>query len=430
MIIINNRTIGGTALRQDTTRLAAVALLTSAALLAGGCAETGGASNGGGQSVPPGSDKQAYVDALADMDPITLTMQSTAPKGAATGRRFEEYAAAVEDWSGGKITFELYFSNAAAPVAEVDDALVDGRLDIGSVVVALEPQQYPANNALGDLSFIGSQQPVEGLLQWHGAMIQTAVESDEVQQEFADNGLHALLPAFSSGSYFLDCVEPGTALSDLSGRTIATQSRTQSSEAEELDMSPATISYSEMFESLQRGVVDCAASSLTTSSLGGFIPEAPYFAYAPEEGLGSPGGAIAIGQSRWESLPLAAQQLLQDRIDVLLQANFEATWENVQTALAAIEESDGAVSELDGDAQAAIADANADVLETVRGEHGDLAESLLAAEESWSQEVADLGIEGVDVDYAGFRDWYSRGTPDLTAYFAELQDVLSTQRPS
>jgi TRAP-type C4-dicarboxylate transport system substrate-binding protein len=408
-----------------------VATMAVAALALAGCAESdGGGSGGGGESVPAGSDKQVFIDALADMDPVTLAMQSTAPKGAATGRRFEEYAAAVEEWSGGKITFDIAYSNAIAPVPEVDDALVDGRLDIGSVIVALEPSKFPVNNALWDLSFIGSQQPVEGMLQWHGAMVETAVGNEAIQQEFEDNGLHPLLPTFGSGSYFLNCVEPGKSAEDFSGRTIASQSQVQSAEAEALGMSPSTISYAEMFESLERGVVDCAASSMTTSSLGGFIPAAPHFAYSPDTGLAAPGGTLAIGTNTWDSLPLAAQQLLQDRMDVVLHANFEATWENVDAAMAAIEEAGGSVQELDSSATEAIAEANDAAVERVRGDNSDLVEGLLAAEESWVEQVGELGIDGLDVDYNGFRDWYAGGTPELDSYFEVLQDALAEQRPS
>lgn len=417
-------------------RVRAVGSLVVASVLAiglAGCAESsgsGGSGNGGGESVPVGADQETYVEALADMDPVTLQMQSTAPQGAATGRRFEDYAAAVEEWSGGKISFEIAYANAIAPVPEVDDALVDGRLDVGSVIAALEPSKFPVNNALWDLSFIGSQEPVEGLLQWHGAMIQTAVESDAVQQEFEENGLHALLPTFGSGSYFWDCVEPATTEDDFAGRTVASQSRIQNLQAEALGMSPSTISYAEMFESLERGVVDCAASSMTTSSLGGFIPAAPYFSYAPDEGMAAPGGTFAISLGTWEQLPLAAQQLLQDRMDVVLQANFEATWENIDAGLTAITDADGEVVQLDPAAQEVIAGVNDAALDEVRGDNPDLADALVEAEDAWADKVEGLGIEGVDVDYTGYQDWYANGTPDLTAYFEQLQDVLSSQRPS
>src|SRR5690625_5281599 len=80
-------------------------------------------------SVEPGADKQAFVEALSDMDETTLVMQSTAPQGAPTGRRFEEYAETVTEWSGGKIQFDITYSNGIAPPTEVDNAIADGRID-------------------------------------------------------------------------------------------------------------------------------------------------------------------------------------------------------------------------------------------------------------------------------------------------------------
>lgn len=417
-------------------RLAAAATVSTLALTLAACAEEGGSGGGGGgDSVPADATKEDFQAALADMDPVTLVMQSTAPEGAATGRRFEEYAAAVEDWSDGKITFDIAFSNAIAPPDQVDDALADSRIDVGSVVVALEPAKFPVNNLLWDLSFQGSQEPVAGLLQWHGAMNGAALENEEVLQEFEDNDMHVLLPAFQSGSYFWDCAEPASSLDDFQGRTVASQSRIQNAEAEALGMSPSTVPYTEMFESLERGVVDCAASTMTVSSLGGFIPAAPYFSYASDAGISSPGGTIAIGLDRWNELPLAAQQLLHDRVDVILQANYQATWDNVRDALGVVDDEGGAVTQVDADVAAAMQEANDAALDEARGsgavgDAGALVDSLTEGFDSWGTTVEGLGIDGIDVDYAGFRDWYEAGAPDLTDYFAELAEARSAARPS
>jgi TRAP-type C4-dicarboxylate transport system substrate-binding protein len=425
--------------RNRPGRYAAPAIALAVALTATACAEDSGGESGGGnaggEALEYGADKQAYIDALADMEPVTLAMQSTAPQGAATGRRFEEYAAAVEDWSGGKITFEITFSNGIAPPPEVDEALADGRLDIGSVIAALDPSKFPANNALWDLSFLGSQQPVEGLLQWHGMMVQSGIESDEIQAEFEDNGMHVLLPAFSSGSYFLDCADEVSDLDAANGKVIASQSRIQNRQAEALGMTPTTVNYAEMFDSLQRNVVDCAMSTLTVSTLGGFIPAAPYFAYDSEVGLASPGGAIAMSLDRWNDLPIPAQQLLYDRIDVLLQANFEATWDNVLAGIEAIEQAGGSINPLADDAVSALEEANEGVLDDAASAEGisdgqAFVDGVVGASEDWAGRVSELGLEGVDVDYDGFPDWYADGAPDLQPYFDELADVMSARRPS
>lgn len=414
-----------------------ICILTVSALGLAACAEAGGNAGGDvGGSVEYGASQAEYQEALADMSPVTLHLQSTAPKGAETGRRFEEYAATVEEWSGGKITFEIAFANAIAPPDQVDDALADGRIDVGSVIAALDPSKFPANNVLWDLSFIGSQRPVDGLLQWHGAMLEIAAETDEMYQEFEENGMKLLLPAFSSGSYFVACSDERSTKDALGGSTVASQSRVQNRQAEALGMSPATISYAEMFESLQRGVVKCALSTLTVAELGGFIPAAPYFAIDPEIGLASPGGAIAFGLPTWESLPLPARQLLFDRLDVLLEVNLSATWNNVRDGLNSIVDAGGKVTALDDEARAALASANEDTLreaatQAAIGDSENFAENVRSAEQAWAEAISEMGIDGIDVDYAGFVEWHAAGEPDLQPYFERLwQDVMISHRPA
>lgn len=403
-----------------------------------GCADdgTGGGSGTVTTSVTYGADKQAYIDALADMEPVTLTIQSPAPKGAATGRRFEAYAAAVEEWSGGKIKFNVVFSNGVAPPAEVDDALADGRLDVGSIIPSLEPADFPASNALWELSFIGRQTPVDGQLQWHGAMLETAVGLDEIYQEYERKGIKLLLPAFAAGAFYVNCADSRFDLASLKGRDIAIQSKMQGTQAQALGMNPVSANYAEMFESLQRGIVDCTMSSLTISLLGGYIPAAPHFAYHPEIGIQSPGGSIAISLDRWNALPLAAQQLLYDRLDVLLDASLKATWENVAAGLKAVKDAKGSFVELTGDALEALRKANDDALAAARSsapvrDPNGFVDTLLKAVDTWGELVRNVGIRDVTVGYDGFEEWHAAGVPDLQSYYNALWErALDKRRPS
>lgn len=107
----------------------------------------------------------------------------------------------------------------------MDDAIADGRIDLGSVMASLEPHKFKAMAALMDLTFLGRQGPVDGNLQFHGAVAQTAFESEALTQEFEDNGLKLLLPIFSAGQAIMACTEPIGDRASLEGRTVATQSR-------------------------------------------------------------------------------------------------------------------------------------------------------------------------------------------------------------
>jgi len=416
--------------------LKTAAVLSTVMLIAAGCAEDrgSGGSGGGGPSVDYGASKEEYAAALADMEPVTLTLQSTAPKGAATGRRFEEYAAAVEEWSDGKITFEIVFSNAIAPANEVDDALADGRLDIGSVMPSLEPAEFPANNVMWDVSFVGRQTPVDGLLQWHGAILETAAQEDALYEEFEARGMKLLLPAFHSGAIAYSCTSERADLDSLKGATIASQSRVQNGQVEALGMQPSTVNYAEMFESLERGVVDCALGTFTVAALNGYIPSAPYFVVDPEVGFGNAGGSIAISLATWESLPLAAQQLLYDRLDVLLQANYESTWDNIADSLTQVEENDGAVLPLAKDARKALAAYNEQALAEAANNSAlpdseAFVTALEQALEEWTAKVEQTA-PGLDVGYDEFLEWHAAGYPDLQSYFDQLwSDAMQQRRP-
>ena len=425
-------------LRKGRRRGAVLAGLTVVSLALAGCSGSSATeeTNAGGASIEYGADKAAYVDALADMDPVTLAIQSTGPKGSATGRRFEDYAAAVEDWSGGKITFEFTYSNGMAAPDEVHLALADGRLDVGSVMPALVPGDLPAANALGDLSHLGRQTPVDWMLQWHGIMLEMAAATGDVDREYEKHGMKLLLPAFGSGAYMPYCTGPGTSPAALHGRGVASQSKVQNREAEALGMTPTSISYAEMFEGLQRGVIDCAFSTVTGAALGGFIPAAPHVAYAEEEGFNSPAGSIAISLARWNELPLAAQQLMYDRLDVLLQANFEGAWENTAAAVEAVLDAGGELSSFDADAVArlsAVHDAvEREVAESDAVSDGAaLVDVARTAEKDWATRIDELGIDGVGTSYADFPAWYAKGVPDLQPYFEALwKGAMGERRPS
>jgi TRAP-type C4-dicarboxylate transport system substrate-binding protein len=401
---------------------AAVASAATLALTLSSCAEdtsNAGASSGG-ESVEYGATKEQYQEALADMEPVTLVMQSTAPKGAATGRRFEQYAAEVEDWSDGKITFDIAFSSSIAPPDQVDDAVADGRIDVGSVMASVEPDKFKAMAALMDLTFLGRQGPVDGVLQSHGAMAETALTSEEITAEFESNGMKLLLPIFFSGPSIMACTEPIEDRTSLQGRIAATQSRLQNEQAESLGMSTATISYAEVFEALERGVVDCVFTTLATSNLVGLIPAAPHFAMDYNVGLGNAGGAITTSLAQWEQLPLAAQQLLSDRVDVMLKENILGIWENMEASLAQIEEANGSIVELDEDSASALSEVNDAQIaksssDAALGDAEAFVGDLESNVEEWGEALDDLEAT-TDVSYDDLLTEFDPETFDMDSY--------------
>jgi TRAP-type C4-dicarboxylate transport system substrate-binding protein len=404
-----------------------------------GCAEEATDSSSGGGSttagVEYGATKEQWQKALADITPITIKAQSPSPQGAVTGAKFEGYMDAVEEWSGGKITFDVAFANAVAPPLEVDNALADGRLDLGSVVPSFEPQEYPANAAFGAATQQGPNGPFAGTLIANTWWLDVAYNTPEMFQEGEDHGFHIIQPAFNSGLITLMCAEPKTSLADLKGSTVIVGNQSQAKAVENFGGSPVSMAYPEIFEALQRGVADCSLNSLLVAELGGFTSEVPNVVSDPDAGFGSGAGAWAFSSAAWESYPLEVQQLLFDKLDAFMVSNFESIWTTIEGVVDDATAANGSFSEFDDDAQKNVQATNKTILDGLRtnpalSDGEGFVDNVQSAVDKWTTTITeDLGYE--EVPYEKFSDFYSPGEVDLDALTKTVfEEILLEHRPS
>lgn len=419
---------------QRVSVLAALAVLGATALA--GCAESGGSSSAGGEGVEPGATIEEYKEAFADIDAIELRTQSPAPKGSVTGANVEAYLDAVTKWSDGKITFDVAYSNAVAEPGESDKALVDGRLDIAQVLPIYNPSEYPANNALIEAGFISNHSPIAGVLQSNAWPNQIAFDSEEIMAEYEDHGMVPMVPIYNSGSNALFCSDKRTGSADIKGITAASGGTAQSHQIEALGGEATSVPYPELFESLQRGVVDCTISSPTVGVLGGFIEEAPQVVLDEDAGFALAPGAMAFSKATWDGLPLVVQQLFWDRLDVFIETNITGKiLPNTVDAVAKAKASGGGFYSFDEDARAALQSANEDLLAELAKtdavkDPAAFVDDMKGAAESWLATVEEIGIKD-EVGFNEFDTWYEDGKVDLSAYTEKLmEEVFEPHRPS
>jgi TRAP-type C4-dicarboxylate transport system substrate-binding protein len=424
--------------RKRAIQTCSLALGVVSALLLAGCAENGtsSAAGGTGQGVNNGATMEEYKAAFADVDPITLNTQSPAPKGSATGKNVEKYLDAVTKWSDGKITFKVAYANAVAPPTESDNALLDGRLDLAQVLPLYEPAEFPANAALIEAGFISDQSAVVGNLQSNAWPNQVAFGTAEIEKEFEDHGMKVLLPVYNSGANVLFCANSRLDLASLKGVEVASGGQAQSNQVKALGGSPSSVAYPEIFESLQRGVVDCTVSSMTVGVLGGFVSVAPHLVVDTNAGFALAPGAMAMSKDKWDTLPLVAQQLLWDRLDVFLRSNIEdKIWPNIVDAAKQAKAAGGGIEGFAPDAAKAINDANDKMLADLRGtkavaDGNKLVDDAKAASDAWLKTVRSLGFEDAG-DYNGFAASYRPGQIDLDPYVKKVYDeIFLPHRPS
>lgn len=410
--------------------------LASAVLLAACGGGPGGGEGGGGDSVPEGASKEEYRAAFADAEPVELNTQTGGPQGSRLSSFMEEYFAAVEDWSDGRITFNVDYANAVASPAEADDAVEDGRLDLAGSLPTYDPDNYPALNAVIDLSFLASQTPLVGPLQLAGWLTEVAASRPEVEEEYEARGLYALVPLYHAGLDALICTEHRTSLADLDGASSRAAARVHSEQLAGLGMEGVSLDFTELFEGMQRGVVDCANASPLSAGLGGLFEIAPHVTIDPEVGFAAGTGSIIINRDLWESLPLVSRQLLHDRLDVYYRHQLDSTFESYVNMVEAVEEYDGEIAAFKEDARQALEAANEQLVEEAAGSAAyedpeGFVGSVVDASERWHATVTDdLGFTE-DMSPQKFVEWYRDQEPEVWDEFVArlASEALDGRRP-
>jgi TRAP-type C4-dicarboxylate transport system substrate-binding protein len=406
----------------------AVAALT-ASLAA--CAESSSDGGGGAEEIPAGSTKEEYIAALADIDPITIQAQSASPKGSASGRDFDEYVASVEEWSGGKIKFEVGYSNSVVPPEQADDALIDGRLDFARVLPSYEPSEYPVSALLAQAGGAGDLSLVEGTLSSVAWIRAVSFAEEEVLNEFEDKGLKVIDPATFTGPNMMFCTEPHEDMESFKGESIAVSSAVGSLQVEALGASPVSLQFNETYEALQRGVISCTVTSVSGASNSGTAEVAPYVIYDGDTPSYVGPSAVAFSQSAWDSYPLVVQQVLWDRSVALIEGTYAKTFQDYAAVATKLKEAGGEVIPFDSASREAIAEVNEKLLAELESDPAledgaAFVESVQTQIEEWEPIPAELGFTNGPT-LLEFDEWYSDDL-DLTAIVDVTYEKLFADR--
>lgn len=263
-----------------------------------------------GAGADDGSDAAAVGDSMATMEPIVLTYTDILPQNGPAGLSFRAFADEVEERSGGKITFEEYYSATLMPGDETLSGVASGVADMGLVFTSYYPSELPIANWLNGFAGTYSTEFPTGMLQNAGTLHNMALGTDELVQEFEDLNLRVLWAEDQIGRFTLQCAEPVTTLAEAQGMRVRVGGQVWAREAEALGMVPVSMPISEMYEGIQRGVVDCIINYPPTAIDLGLWEVAPH--YMPARFSGMNGNRMTINLDVWNELPLDAQQLVYD----------------------------------------------------------------------------------------------------------------------
>lgn len=419
-----------------SAKLAGAGISVSLGLVLSACA--GGVQTGGtaeGPSVEYGAGPDAYAEALADIQPIELTYQPAAPSvDSPTGRKEQHFADAIEEASDGKITVNVEWGNPITDLGTAADALADGRLDIAYHVPVYNPSTYPAISQLENLGPTMTPSPYMSGMVNQAAMNSVAWNTEEVRAEYESKGLGLLIPTDVEFDNGIVCTDPISSIDDFKGLQVRVGSSVDRQILEDLGASPVTLQSTELYEGLQRGVVDCMQAHVKNATLFGAVEIAPHFAYPVENSFTRSPGALLTGINV-QSMPLAVQQLIFDQVPVMLAGQVTEYLEYIKDVGESVKAADGTISTLPPQVDKSIGETAESLREDVKESSNFDGPAVVAryddAVDKWSQVADSLGYEDHGKTLQELSEYLQTNQIDPQSFVdAYFEEVFVPHRPS
>lgn len=308
----------------------------------------------------------------------------------------KEWAKDVEEATDGRVSIEFFYQEALLSGAETLPGVADGRADMGYIAGAYYPAELPLSNVAG-VPFVTENAEAQGR-----AFTDLYQNNDALRQEWESLGVHVVTWAPVPPN-IVAMKEPADSLDDLEGKKI----RGYGYVSEALDIAGASavgISQSEVYEALQRGVLDgTSGASLDIAADRDYQEVAPHYMdinfgnYAVTANI--------INLQTWESMPEDIRQAITDVSEGYLDRYLESLAELEVKACDELLDAGGDVTILD----------EADTAEW-RDEAGP------AIREVWAKDVA---ASNPDVDTDAFFEDY---TSTLEQYEADSEYESAMKR--
>lgn len=411
---------------------------TALAVVLTGCAgSTGGGETGGGDS-GGGYEYGATVDdiqvAFEDIDPITISYQPSAQSAEdITAYRSDAFVEDVEELSGGKVTVETTYGQGIAGYTELSNALVDGRVDVAYMLPVYQPDEFPVFAGFVAASTLTGTSPLVDELAANAALGEMAWGSEDLLSEYRDQGLHPLNPFNAAGAIMGLCSDEVSGLDGWNGKQVRISSGAQITQLEGLGGSPTSLEYTETYEALQRGTVDCTLSATLPAATSGFLEVAPNVSYTDEVTFARGPGATVAG-SAFENYPLAVKQLLFDAMLRDFNTSRRADLEGNSQAAQQVREFDGSFHAMAEDAEDSLKEASRGVVkaEVEKGSLPETAEQDVAdLMDRWSGVADELGYADDEGGFENYDEWYNTDQDYLMPYSQRYFDeVVLPHRPS
>lgn len=264
-----------------------------------------------------------------------LRLASYQPPIAAEAVATQEWAEEIEKRTDGRLTVEFFFQEGLLPGPEILQGVSDGRADLGYIADSYYPGELPLTNVAG-LPFISSNPEAQGR-----ALIRMYEENADFQAEFENLGVRPLIwaPVGPNAAALKTRIDSLDDVEGLQIRAIGYSARAY----QQIGMAPVAISQGEVYESLQRGVIDA-----TSGGSFDILTDRDYEQVAPHfVDLGSGNYATTlniINLDLWNQLPQDVHEIVEEVSEGYLDRYMEVLMEREEEACEELNDAGGTIT--------------------------------------------------------------------------------------
>lgn len=287
-------------MRSSKTRVSGLSWLAAIALVVSAC---GGDSNGAAAPAP--APAPAPASGPPQFDAVNWQYSSYLAPGSSLMDAISNYFTELNSATGGATNVEEFFSNSLLSTIDILPGVSDGRSELGFTIALYHPDILPLSQVVG-VPFVTEN--AEAQVRTFNEMYQN---NEVFRDEWQRQGIHVLSFTPLTNS-IIATVRPLDGLDDLRGRSIRSVGFLASA-MEVAGVNPVALPAPDIFESLERGVIEGASSYPFDVFIANGLHEAAPYITEPGTGLYNL-GVIIINKRLWDSMDPALQQLMTDLI--------------------------------------------------------------------------------------------------------------------
>jgi TRAP-type C4-dicarboxylate transport system substrate-binding protein len=286
------------------TRRAGAVLAAAGIIAVAGCSSSSGGD-------PTGAPTDAGGD-LSDLQPVHLVIAELSPQGGSGGQSMDAFLAYLEDNSDGKITGEINYAGALLPVQQAPEGIGAGIAQAGNVAVNAAPEVLPVAQILPNQGYYHSDSYPQGILGTTAAATESFLTDPDLVAELDAKNLVPLAANNAAQSYDLLCNanSPIRSLADAEGKRTRQAGAAWVGELETIGMVPTQVQVADLYDTFQKGGVDCSAAAVNTVKAWGILDFATQ--YTPSVLSSSPSNVLVVNKQVWDGLPEDGKQLFRD----------------------------------------------------------------------------------------------------------------------